>query len=237
MIDRVLGVSGDVKLHVIRGGGADGVEREVERVTPLSEMLREGLPSKKAPQVVNDWRARNIKNLWRGARRVIVARAMGIPHFYGSLHGVLITPDDEIELGLMSLRVVTTAGVDKLVAAMNATDATTIQNFKFHGFGTGTTGDLAADTALQTELTTQYATDNTRITGSQGVGASNNIYRTTATLAPDSGSNPLNISEHGVFSAATAGTLLDRSVFTAVPLVPGSDSLAVTYDLTFNAGG
>lgn len=230
-MNRVLGPSGDLKLQVIKG------DLNV-RNSPLREIIREGLPSKDAPEFVNRWRAKNVGNLWRGARQVLLGRATGIPYFYGSLRGVLFTEEGEFDLGLMSLRVVTTAGANKLVAGLNATDATTFQNFKYHGFGTGAVAEAVGDTALGTELTTQYVTDNTRLTGSQTVGASNNIYRSVApALAPDSGTNPLNITEHGLFSAATGGTLLDRSVFTAVPLVPNADSLVVTYDLTINAGG
>lgn len=229
MAKNLVDPTGELKLRVIRGGGTP------DRVVPLREVIADGLPSLDAPDFVNRWRAANLRNLWRGARRVVVARAMGIPHFYGSLYGVAEVRGERFDLGLMSLRVVTTAGVNKLVSGLNASDATTFQNFKFHGFGTGTTAEAITDTTLVTELTTQYATDNTRVTGTQTVGASNNIYRTVATLSPDTGGT-LNITEHGVFSASSAGTLLDRSVFTAVPLVAGSDSLQVTYELTLAAG-
>jgi len=43
--------------------------------------------------------------------------------------------------------------------------------------------------------------------------------------------------EHGIFSAASAGTLWDRSKFTAINLVAGSDSLQTQYDMTASAGG
>lgn len=227
MAKNLVAPSGELKMKVMRG--------EPGRVSALREIITDGLPSLDESDLVNRWRAANMRNLWRGARRVLVARAMGVPHFYGSLRGVLITPNEQIDLGLMSLRVVTTAGVNKLVAGLNATDTTTYQNFKYHGFGTGSTAEAIGDTALVTELTTQYSTDNTRPTGTQTVGATNNIYRTVATLSPDAGGT-LNITEHGVFSATSGGTLLDRTVFTAVPLVAGSDSLQVTYELTLTAG-
>ena len=109
---------------------------------------------------------------------------------------------------------------------------------RYHGFGTGTTAEAIGQTALITELTTQYTVDNTRLTGTQTEGGSANVYRTVATLSPDSGGT-IAVTEHGLFDNATvgAGTLWDRSVFTAVNLVAGSDSLQVTYDLTLSAGG
>lgn len=136
--------------------------------------------------------------------------------------------------GLVSTRVVVDAGVQFLFDAFqNLTEA---ENFKFHGFGTGGTAEGSTQTALVTELTTQYAVDNTRPTGSQTEGGTANVYRSVATLSPDSGGT-IAITEHGLFSAASAGTLWDRSLFSAVNIVAGSDSLQATYDATFPSNG
>lgn len=139
-----------------------------------------------------------------------------------------------LEYGVMSRRLITTAGVNYLVDAFQ--NIVEIDNMKFHGFGTGTNAEATGDTTLQTEETTQYNPDNTRPTGSQTEGASANIYRTVGTYSPDSGGTRA-ITEHGIFSANTGGTLWDRSVFSAVNLVAGSDSLQVTHDTTCSAGG
>jgi hypothetical protein len=87
-------------------------------------------------------------------------------------------------------------------------------------------------------LVVRAATDNVRPTGSQTENAAN-IYRTVATYSPDSGTNPRPITEHGLFSQAATGggVMLDRSVFSAVNLVPSADSLQATYDFTINSGG
>lgn len=197
--------------------------------------LEHGLPQRGLPDEVNEWRLRNTRHLWRGWRRLVAARLLGVPTHYGALWLTLIRGDGEpIPYGLASLRVVTTAGVGYIVDAFQNT--TELENMKFHGYGTGTTAEAAGDTALVTELTTQYATDSTRPTGTTTEGASANIYRTVATLSPDSGGT-IAVTEHGVFSASSAGVLLDRSVFSAVNLVAGSDSLQTTYDLTFPSGG
>jgi hypothetical protein len=139
-----------------------------------------------------------------------------------------------LDYGVLSRRVVTTVGVGYVVDAFQ--NLVELENMRYHGFGTGVAAEAVGDTALGTELTTQYAVDNTRPTGTTTEGASGNIYRTVATLSPDTGGT-IAVTEHGVFSATSAGVLLDRSVFAAVNLVAGADSLQATYDLTMSAGG
>jgi len=148
----------------------------------------------------------------------------------------LVSPfgGDISERGLLSTKTVTTAGTDALAQAFQG--AFTLGNFKFHGFGTGTTAEAAAHANLVTELTTAYASDSVRPTGSQANGASNSAYKTIATLSPDANCA---ITEHGLFSNSTVGqgVLWDRSVFSAINLVGSSDSLQVTYELTLTANG
>jgi hypothetical protein len=141
-----------------------------------------------------------------------------------------------IPLGLASMRVVTDAGVGFIVDAFQ--NLTEVETMRFHGLGTGTTAEAASQTALVTEFTTQYATDNTRPTGTLTEGAGANVFRTVATFSPDSGGT-LAVTEHGIFSQAATGggVMLDRSVFSAVNLVAGSDSITATYDLTMPSGG
>lgn len=223
--------AGDLSLKVIRGAPTD-------RELTLPEIRRFGMPHRDAAAEVNAWRRSNQANLWRGLRKIIPARALGIPHFYGALFLKVFRGDGMVvDYGLASLRLVTTVGVKFVCDDFNA-GAQDVSNMKFHGFGTGTTAEAAADTALVTELTTQYATDSTRPTGSQAsaTAGANATYTTVATLSPDSGGT-LAITEHGVFSASSSTTLLDRSVFSAVNLVAGSDSLQATYVFTMNSGG
>jgi hypothetical protein len=137
------------------------------------------------------------------------------------------------DYGTLSTRVVTDLGVAFLVDALE--NLVEPELLKFHGYGTGTTAEAASQTALVTELTTQYNPDSTRPTGSQTEAAAN-IYRTVATLSPDAGGT-IAVTEHGLFSASSAGVMFDRSVFTAVNLVAASDSLQTTYDLTIASGG
>jgi len=135
-------------------------------------------------------------------------------------------------LGLASMRVVTTAGVNFLVDAFQNT--TELENFIYHAIGTGTTAENVSDTALETELTTEYIVNSTRATGSATEGASANIFRTVGTNTVDAS---VAITEHAPMSqeAAGGGTAFDRSVFSANNLTNG-ESLQTTYDGTFTAG-
>lgn len=155
-----------------------------------------------------------------------------------ALYGVVIRGDTKRHevLGLLSRKVVTNAGVDFIVSAFQNT--TELENLKYHGIGTGTTAEAASQTALVTELTTEYNPNSTRATGSTTQGGSSNIFRTVGTNTLDSGTPA--ITEHGIFSQAATGggTLLDRSVFSAINLVgANADSLQTTYDLTVSSGG
>jgi hypothetical protein len=127
------------------------------------------------------------------------------------------------DIGLVSTKVVTDAGVNFIVDAFQ--NLTEVENFQFHGSGTGTTAEAASQTTLVTEVAS-------RATGSRTEGASSNIYRTVGTI---SYSGTFAITEHGVFSASSAGTLLDRSVFAAINVQAG-DSIEFTYELTLPSG-
>jgi hypothetical protein len=137
------------------------------------------------------------------------------------------------DLGLAGCRVVTTAGVNFIVDAFQ--NLTELENMKYHGVGTGTTAEASSQTALVTELTTQYASSGTRPTGSLGEQAGNsNVFETAATISV---SATVALTEHGIFSQATVGgTMLDRTLFSAVNLASG-ESLQATYDFTITAGG
>lgn len=150
------------------------------------------------------------------------------------LFGVLLRPGRRPEpLGLLSRHLITNNGVGFIVDAWQ--NLVELENMKYHGYGTGTNAEAQSDSALQTELTTEYAVDNTRPTGTTTENAAN-IFESVATLSPDSGGT-LAITEHGLFSANTAGVLFDRSKFSAINLVAGADSLQTTYRATITAGG
>jgi hypothetical protein len=230
-VERQITVSGHRSFAVRRKSGI-GVIKPKTANLPLRFYLRHCLPVTRDAEV-NLYRLKNLANIWRGLRTLLLARFFGIPTLFGAVYATVRKADGRVfELGLVSLRVVTDTGVAYLVDSLQ--NLTEPENLKFHGFGTGTTAEAANQTSLVTELTTQYATDNTRPTGSLTEGASANIFRTVGTLSPDAS---VAITEHGVFSQAATGggVMLDRSVFSGINLVSG-DSLQITYDYTINSG-
>jgi len=163
----------------------------------------------------------------------LFARAMGVPVVLSVLRARVRTAAGEwIDYGIVSTRVVTTAGVGFLVDAWQ--NSVELENMKYHAVGTGTNAEAAGDTALQTESTTILNPDSTRATGTTTEGATGNIFRSVGTVTFD-GSGA--ITEHGLMSqAATGGGVLwDRSVFSPINVVNG-DSIQFTYDVTFTAG-
>ena len=241
-----VGPSGELELKVIRADGRvetpEGLwtaqpppAPETARKLSVADVIGLGLPRAGLPEVVNRWRRANLPNLWRGAWRVALARRLGLPHFYGSLYLRKLCADGRvIDFGLASMRVVTDNGAGFIVDAFQ--NLTELENMKFHGIGTGSNAEAVGDTALQTELTTQYNPDNTRATGTLEE-ASAKVFRTVGTNTPDSG-HPISLREHGILSQAATGggVLLDRSVYALITLDTNGDALQSTYTFTVNSG-
>lgn len=129
-----------------------------------------------------------------------------------------------IDMGLISVKKITTAFRDYMVDSLQDSTTYPMDAFNYHGCGTGTTAEANTQTALVTEVGSRQA-------GTQTEGASANIFRSVATLTPG---GSYAITEHGIFSASTAGTMMDRSLFSAIN-VAASDSIEFTYEATFNA--
>lgn len=136
------------------------------------------------------------------------------------------------DYGVLSYKVVTTAGVGFIVDAFQ--NLVELENMNFHGCGTGATAEAVGDVALVTESTTILNPDSTRATGTRSEPAANQL-RTTGTPSFD-GSGA--ITEHGLFSQAATGggVLFDRSVFAAINVASG-DGIQFEYTVTFTAGG
>lgn len=156
----------------------------------------------------------------------------GLNVMHSQLHMRILHRDGTVtDLGRVGRHLITTAGHAYMAACMPGTNEP--ENLRYHGYGTGTTAANIADTALETELTTQYATDNVRPTGSQSNSAA--TYTTVATLSPNAGGT-IAVTEWGLLSQAATGggTLYDRQVFSAVNIVASADSLQTTMVLTFS---
>ena len=179
------------------------------------------------------WKIRNLfrwRFLWHLAQADlarIVARIglLGVTAAIGELSIVVIRKDGAREdLGRVSCQVVTTAFVNLLVDDLQASQAA-FHAFKYHEMGTTNTAEAAADTALAAAV-------ETRATGTQVEGATANIYKSVGTVTA---TDTRAIVEHGLFSASSGATLMDRSIFATINLVSG-DSIEFTYQLTCTAG-
>ena len=154
----------------------------------------------------------------------------------GDWHGTLtlqaIHPDGTVFAERTLDNLIVTAGKTLLVNCMGATgtpSCTTFETLKYHALGTGA-GCAAAigDTALGTELTTQYATANVRPTGTQTGSAT-----TYQTVGVNTVGIAAAVTEFGLFTQAAnlGGTMWTHICFSVVSLGIG-DTLQSTYTLT-----
>lgn len=163
-----------------------------------------------------------LPTFWQKARRWMKTRGLGV--FFTLM---LIAFTSLFALPGLCFALVTTTGVNYMAADFISGGVTpTISGLKFHDCGTGTTAAAIGDTALQT------AAGTARVAGT-GTNPSANIYKSVATI---SFTSTLAITEWGIFSAATVGTLWDHRVFSAINVNNG-DSIQFTYQLTIAAGG
>lgn len=148
--------------------------------------------------------------------------------FNSNLRATVTRKDGRVEEYDLGSGVVTNAGVAFMANDFaNVTVGTNeITNLNYHASGTGTTAAAVGDTALGTD------SGVARVSGTQ-TSPSSGQARTVATMSYTS---TLAITEWGLFSASTAGTMWDRKVFTAINVVSG-DSIQFTYTLTITAGG
>lgn len=130
-----------------------------------------------------------------------------------------------IDYGVVGYRSITTAFVN-FVTDQLQTETSVFGDFKYHDAGVGTTAENVANTTMET-------TDGeSRATGTQTESAAN-AYRSVGTISYTSTKA---ITEHGLFNDSSAGTLMDRTVFSAVNVVSG-DAIEFTYTLTISSGG
>ena len=119
--------------------------------------------------------------------------------------------------------------VDALVSAGN------INTFKYVGFGTGNTNTEATDTELGTEVSGgTYA----RLTATQAEGDNARQYRLTGTWTNTSGASRA-VTEYGVFSAATTGTMLCRicdneDAQELTKTVAVNDTISITWNINLS---
>lgn len=125
---------------------------------------------------------------------------------------------------LKNANLVTNAGKAAVAGLINGV---VTDFFDFIAIGTGTTAANAADTTLETEITTnggqRAASTNSRVTTDVTNDTAQGVltYAFTGSFA---------VTESGWLSASSGGTLLCRQVFSAINVVNG-DSLQVTWKI------
>lgn len=140
-------------------------------------------------------------------------------HYYVTLYG----PDGSVKDHRWGQNVVTTVGKEFIASFLkSAALAASTFTAKYIAIGSDTTAEAAANTALGTELS--------RHTGTVSY-TSGGIFEVTATFAAGSGTGA--IAEYGLFSSASAGTLLSRDTESVINK-GASDTLTVLYQLTLS---
>lgn len=178
------------------------------------------------------WKVKNALRwgfVWGIASTILArfaGRLTGWPVLTSELRGVLKRADGtRVDYGVLGRRVVTDVFVDDLVDELQS--YTGIDGYQYHDSGEGNTAEATTDTDIET-------TDGeSRASGTQTEGGSTNVYQSVGTISYTSSKA---ITEHGLFNASTGGTLMDRTVFSAINVSSG-DSIEFTYELTVSAGG
>jgi len=116
---------------------------------------------------------------------------------------------------------ITNVGLGVISTALKGT---TYSEPKYIGWGTGTTEPTATDTALETPAVEARTLGTTSV---ETTTTANDTYRVTG-LVTCTGTQKV-ITEAGLFTASTGGSLYARVTFDAVTVDPG-DSILFTFD-------
>src|ERR1039457_1231931 len=119
-------------------------------------------------------------------------------------------------------------GLSWMAGALSG-DVASPATMKYLAIGTGTTAAAAGQTALVTPVESRTAGTQTRI--NTNTGSSYDTYQCVGTITMTADRA---VTEIGIFSASSSGTLLCRQVF-AVMNIPNGGSLAVTYKVIFTS--
>jgi hypothetical protein len=143
----------------------------------------------------------------------------------GSVHVRLVGPDSVTKQEHINPNLVVTVGKNALATWLAASTQST-PFMSYIALGTGTTAPSAGDTALQTEFA---GGGYSRVQGT--LSSSTNTLSCTSVFDPGNGTGA--ITEAGLFSASTTGTMFARQTFSAYNKASG-DTLTITWTLTFS---
>jgi len=162
-----------------------------------------------------------------------VAAGGGKVNFAGTLHTKLIArhlrkdADGEYqEIGKREVlnKKVTTAFVNDIVDNLIA-ETSAFGDYKYHDSGTSNQAESNADVGLITPC------GEARTTGTQVEGSQTYEYKSVATHTY---AGTFGIVEHGLFNASSGVTLMDRTVFAVINVIPG-DKIEFTFTIQFAA--
>lgn len=143
----------------------------------------------------------------------------------GAVHVQLFDCDGKLKREHFAPNLVVTVGKTYLAAWLAAASQAG-EFMSYIALGTGTTAPAAGDTALQAELT---GGGNARVIGT--LTSSTNTWQSSAIFLPGNGTGA--VTEAGLFSASSVGTMFARQTFSAYNKASG-DTLTVTWSISFS---
>lgn len=142
----------------------------------------------------------------------------------GSVNIKLIGPDGVVKQEHTDHNLVVTVGKNYLAAWLAAASQAG-EFMTFIALGTDTSGPASGDTTLGAEFS---GGGYSRVDGT--LSSSANVWTNTATFAPGNGTGA--ITEAGLFTASTVGTMFARQVFAVYNKAAG-DTLIVVWNVSF----
>ncbi len=143
----------------------------------------------------------------------------------GSVKVQLFGPDGKLKQEHEDHNLIVTVG-KTYIATWLAAASQAGEFMSYIGLGTGVTAPSSGDTALQTEFSGGgYSRSLGTLT------SSTNTWTNTATFNPGNGTGA--VTEAGLFSAITSGTMFARQTFAAYNKAAG-DTLTVAWTVTFS---
>ena len=143
----------------------------------------------------------------------------------GSVKVQLIGPDGQLKQEHEDHNLIVTVGKNYLATWLAAASQAG-EFMSYIALGTGTTPPALGDTTLQTELT---GGGNSRSLGTLTPSA--NTWNNNATFAPGNCTGA--VTEAGIFSASTSGTMFARQTFAVYNKAAG-DTLTVSWTVTIS---
>jgi hypothetical protein len=201
------------------------------------EILKQCYPDVGDPQRVYQYK---LRNFYRMARRVAQLESWmknGAPLVVGGFRIVIHDRDGKPhDLGIVSLNKVSTSFTELLVDAMQNSTTDPIDVYNFHNFGTDNTAEANTQNDLiieVTDITAQDWVETVRPAGTQGEGASANIYSSANAGPLTVNVGPIAVEEVAVFVTNAYGAvgIIDRGVTGTVTL-NAAETITDSYEYT-----